>query len=605
MSEPTSGARRGASTHEADQAPDDLDVVPGGGDGLRAFSRDVRARAGTQDAQAQCDALVRGLETAETEELTGTRSKGAGLADFDREIVRARRTSGELSVAYVHVMGLETTIDAHGPAAGDALLAHAVSAIRGRLRSYDSIVRLSDDAFLCVLSGATLDDARQRFDAIHADLEADSEPCEIRVGFGLLAPTDSVAELIDRADPELPIGRRRPTHGTPPQSADHGGEHREGALALAEGDSQPDVAGLDAGTDPERRVMKPILAGLFAAGASLGVLAVLLPHPGRLNEGGLLAVIATAYLSAALLLVAFARAPAWGVREGVLRAAVASGSTLITAAAYFSGEHPSPLIFFYLWIFLYSTYFFTPRQAAAQIAFVGVLYGVLLAVARPPAGVVLWWLVAMGAMLVGAAVILVMRRRNDRLVACLHDLARTDPLTELTNQRGFREALDREIERARREGATMSLVVGDIDHFKRVNDRLGHPAGDAVLRRTARILKDGARRIDTAARQGGEEFAVLLPGVDQKGAFVLAERLRCRVRDEFSRDPVPVTISFGVATYPADGHTVASLLINADRALYTAKRRGRDRTMLRASKAVRRASRPSGLEGAIAGKQGS
>lgn len=346
-------------------------------------------------------------------------------------------------------------------------------------------------------------------------------------------------------------------------------------------------------TSLDVRVRAMALASLYGAGATLALLTVLLPHPAAADELGLLAIVGNAYVVSAGLFRWAARLPAW-----VLSAALAWGSTLITGVAYFSAETPSPLIFFYLWVFLYSAYFFTRRQAAAQIAYVGVAYGTLLA-ARPPNGVAAWWLVGMGTLLVAAILIAVMRERVERLIASLYDAARTDPLTKLPNRRGFRESLDLELERARRGGTTMTVIVGDLDHFKEVNDRSGHQIGDAALQRVAGILGGGARQIDAAARIGGEEFALILPDTDASGALVVAERLRCAVRDEFAQDVVAITMSFGIATYPEHGETAASLLRAADEALYGAKESGRNRSVLH-SPEVRRMSEGRGerdLEG--------
>jgi diguanylate cyclase (GGDEF)-like protein len=159
-------------------------------------------------AQADRDALLQQLATAEIDALTGTRTRAPGLADLAREIDRARRTTGLLVVAYVDVVGLKAVNDTHGHSAGDALLQRAVRAIRGHLRSYDSIVRIGGDEFLCVMSGATIPDARQRFDAVQAALAADPDRCEIKVGFAALEPEDGPAELIRRADADLPASRR-------------------------------------------------------------------------------------------------------------------------------------------------------------------------------------------------------------------------------------------------------------------------------------------------------------------------------------------------------------------------------------------------------------
>jgi diguanylate cyclase (GGDEF)-like protein/putative nucleotidyltransferase with HDIG domain len=332
---------------------------------------------------------------------------------------------------------------------------------------------------------------------------------------------------------------------------------------------------LELGTSFEIRLMARALAGLFAAGATLALVTVLLPHSAQTDELGLLLIVADAYVVAGLL---FWRSS--GVAPWVLPLTLGWGSTLITGVAYFSAQRPSPLVFFYLWVFLYSSYFFTRRASAVQIVYVGVLYGALLFANPPPSGVPGWWTVGMGALLVAAVLIRVMRERVELLIAQLYDAARTDPLTKLPNRRGFRELLDLELERARRSDAQMSVLVGDVDHFKEVNDRSGHHVGDATLQRVAHLLNHGKRQIDAAARVGGEEFALILPDTDDKGAFVLAERLRCELREEFLDDAVPITISIGIATYPMTGETAASLLRAADEALYGAKESGRNRTVI-------------------------
>jgi diguanylate cyclase (GGDEF)-like protein len=168
----------------------------------------------------------------------------------------------------------------------------------------------------------------------------------------------------------------------------------------------------------------------------------------------------------------------------------------------------------------------------------------------------------------------------DGLIRRLSDMARTDPLTDLLNRRGFQEAFDLELERSRRSGRPCTLLLADLDHFKRVNDVLGHPAGDGYLQKFAQLLTAGKRRIDSAARMGGEEFALLLPDTDEHGGFVIAERMRHAVRDIFAPERVGVTVSFGVASYPRHGTTGDQLLMAGDQALYVAKELGRDRTAI-------------------------
>jgi len=191
----------------------------------RVMAAEIRARAAAdreqaardreqaardrEQAQADRDALLQALAIAETDQLTGARTRTAGLLDLDHEIDRARRTTGRLVVAYVDVVGLKAVNDAGGHSAGDALLQHAVRGIRGHLRSYDLIVRQGGDEFLCAMSGATIEDARQRFGSVQAALAEDPDPCEIKVGFASLAPEDSARELIERADADLPRSRPR------------------------------------------------------------------------------------------------------------------------------------------------------------------------------------------------------------------------------------------------------------------------------------------------------------------------------------------------------------------------------------------------------------
>jgi len=173
-----------------------------------ARDREGAAREVLQ-AQAERDALLTKLASAENDGLTGTRLRATGLEDFDHEIARARRAMAPLAIAYVDVVGLKAVNDAHGHGAGDALLQHAVNAIRGQMRSYDLIVRIGGDEFMCVMSGATIESAHVRFAAIQTRLAADPFPCEIKVGFAALTDGDTAADLIQRADAELPGSTRR------------------------------------------------------------------------------------------------------------------------------------------------------------------------------------------------------------------------------------------------------------------------------------------------------------------------------------------------------------------------------------------------------------
>ncbi|AFM12536.1 GGDEF domain-containing protein [Turneriella parva] len=164
------------------------------------------------------------------------------------------------------------------------------------------------------------------------------------------------------------------------------------------------------------------------------------------------------------------------------------------------------------------------------------------------------------------------------------EMSTIDGLTRLTNRRSFIERSESEFERARRASLKgISCIMIDIDHFKRINDTLGHPAGDAVLVQTAGLLLDSARPYDEVGRYGGEEFAVLLPETTLEVATLVAERLRQKIAEHeivVGRKRVRVTASFGVACFPGEGiETINDLLKAADKALYEAKFGGRNRVV--------------------------
>ncbi|HEX4108983.1 MAG TPA: diguanylate cyclase [Solirubrobacteraceae bacterium] len=159
----------------------------------------------------------------------------------------------------------------------------------------------------------------------------------------------------------------------------------------------------------------------------------------------------------------------------------------------------------------------------------------------------------------------------------------TDDLTGLYNHGRFQEAITAELERARRFGQPLGLVMLDIDNFKRVNDTYGHQQGDLVLREVARIVRENSREIDSPARYGGEELAVVLPGTNLDGAVLMAERIRegiaaLRVRRLDGEGEIQITASLGVSAAP-QADTAPSLIAAADLALYEAKRTGKNKTV--------------------------
>jgi diguanylate cyclase (GGDEF)-like protein len=171
----------------------------------------------------------------------------------------------------------------------------------------------------------------------------------------------------------------------------------------------------------------------------------------------------------------------------------------------------------------------------------------------------------------------------------LHEAAEreavTDELTGLANRRRFQQVLAGEIERSRRFGQHVGLVLLDLDNFKSINDTYGHPAGDLVLQEVARILRESLREIDQPARYGGEEYAAILPGTDIDGAFELAERVRAGIEGlalpirTDGGERLRITASFGAAMLPGSAEDLEGLIAAADSALYDAKHAGKNRTV--------------------------
>ncbi len=171
----------------------------------------------------------------------------------------------------------------------------------------------------------------------------------------------------------------------------------------------------------------------------------------------------------------------------------------------------------------------------------------------------------------------------NRLNGELENLSRTDRLSGLTNRGHWEEQLSTEFERFRRTGVTATLVMFDIDHFKRVNDTFGHQAGDEVIRRVAECLQKTARTTDLTGRYGGEEFGVVLVSTDTAQATYFAERLRKRIEQltiEFDGQEISCTVSLGIAACHKGTHSVQQWLQQADQALYRSKAEGRNRFTL-------------------------
>jgi diguanylate cyclase (GGDEF)-like protein len=265
--------------------------------------------------------------------------------------------------------------------------------------------------------------------------------------------------------------------------------------------------------------------------------------------------------------VAAHRLPIVGIHLAVI-AGTAAASLAVYAWGAESSYGPLP----YAWVVLFAFSFFALPAALLHLGLVGLGYALVLVEESSPGNRVDGWLATTGTLLVGGLFVVLVRDRMTALIANLADAAHRDALTGLLNRRGFQEVFDVELERARRAAAPVSLIVGDLDRFKRVNDLYGHAAGDAALRNVADTIRSAKRRVDVAARIGGEEFALLASDSDEHGAYMLAER----IREEVEGSDDGLTMSFGVATFPLHGQSHEALLRAADQALYAAKQLGRN-----------------------------
>lgn len=321
-------------------------------------------------------------------------------------------------------------------------------------------------------------------------------------------------------------------------------------------------------------LMLASLMAVWATGGAVFLLLLATTDPDPAVEHALHQMTLIGFTVLAILLVGRTHLPAWtpDVSAVILY-------TMVSWLVILHGDPTSPYSFAYLWLAVHAFYFLHWKRAAPQLAYIGGAYALALSSVTPHFPLLRWATTMVTAVLICAMVAL-LRSDLHVLVERLAGLATTDVLTGLRNRRGYDEAVEIELARADRSGRPLTVLMGDLDHFKAVNDRLGHAAGDEVLRRVAQVLGGRARRVDVAIRLGGEEFVLLLPDTDAGGGHLVAERMRHELRREFREHPVPVSMSFGVACYPDDAGDADELLKAADTALMAAKRAGRDRTVV-------------------------
>ena len=329
---------------------------------------------------------------------------------------------------------------------------------------------------------------------------------------------------------------------------------------------------------PATRATMARTGALFAAaGALFGALSLALPDAAVADRGLLAAATVASLGFAVALILAYDRIPLWGF-HGI----TAAGALVASVGVYAWGTGSSFAPLPYIWIALFAFYFFSLRAALLHMGLVAAGFAAALLLESPQGTHFDGWVATVGALLATGVCVSIVRDRLEAVIASLSEAARRDPLTELLNRRGFEDVFDVELERARRTGAPLSVLMGDLDRFKRVNDELGHAAGDEALRRVGHSIRSAKRTFDSAARIGGEEFALLAPDCDEHGAYILAERIRADVERGFAGrgGADGLTLSFGIATFPLHGQSADALLRASDQALYAAKRLGRNRSVI-------------------------
>jgi diguanylate cyclase (GGDEF)-like protein len=385
-----------------------------------------------------------------------------------------------------------------------------------------------------------------------------------------------VANLVVMA--VLVIGPRRetgPTETLAPRPAVRPDQVLDAAAVI--GGSEDEPHGPDSTTRAYDRIVRVvgwvfILATLVIVGVS-----GLWPE----NQAAILALLAMAGL---FLLVVHDILPA-----SVLGAAkfVVEGSVAVTVATLLvalTGGVSSPFFFTYPLIVGGAALVVSPSITVALTATASLGYVLAALLGSPPGlspsaaaatlGINLTALI----LLAYAAMVIAREQRRTRDAAVR--LSTIDPLTGLFNRGFFFAALEREIARSARSSRGFCLLMMDLDELKAINDHYGHFHGDRVLRGVGDIVMAGVRRIDTAARYGGDEFVVLLPETDPTGAYVVAEKIRIGVEAmpvDLPDASVAPSLSIGVVSFPDDGSTADELMISADGAMYASKRSGKNR----------------------------
>ena len=548
---------------------------------------------------------------AEIDGLTGALNRRTIMDRLARESERAKRYGGRCALVMYDVDRFKRFNTDHGFAAGDRMLVHVVETLAGvltrpRYERLDGwLGRYGGEEFIVILPGASLEDAR----AFAEDSRAAIARAEVALPSGHRVKTSTSVGLY------LIEGRERLSAGAALRAADAamyrakgaGGDRVEIATPAdaAHGVTQPGILAPPqvvklpttdadaAGFGSMGSIHATLLRGVLALAGSWTLLFALRDiafwlEGGRVDDPRALLLMRVAVASAALLTAGLSPR----LHERPMRALWVHGSfgvigvVAVLASMAATGGLASPHFGALVWLLLAWSLAFAAPQALAFGLTIFATLGLLAVIELTPHDVTMHMRTQSVALLVLTGLVTIgaerrfARLRADEAIARdqLERLARVDPLTGLPNRGAFLRRAARLVRRAGPD-APVSVILFDLDHFKRLNDELGHLAGDEALTRVAAITEETIRIADVAGRLGGEEFVALLPHTDAAGSARVAERLREALERVVLSDGITrLSASFGVASWRQD-ETVAQMLARADVALRDAKRGGRNRVV--------------------------